>query len=78
MKIECLIIILEETKLLEHNVEHGKDISNKPLTSQATCFYLMDDISPTLTPPNPFVHNQITMNIKPTWMSTHKVMTHAI
>ena len=39
---------------------------------------LMDDYFPTLTPPYSFIHNQITLNIKPTWISIHKLMSHAI
>jgi hypothetical protein len=31
--------------------------------------------SPTLISPNSFIHNQTTLNIKPTWISTHKLRT---
>jgi hypothetical protein len=56
----------------------GNQNNSQPLTSQANNVWLMDDYFLTWTPPNSFIRNQLTVTIKPTRISTHKLMTCAI
>ena len=51
---------------------------NQPLTTQANSFGLMDDFFPIVIPSNSFICIQKTINIMPTWISTHRHTNYVI